>query len=160
MEKKPQSSGASQALLWTETPWGGLLKYAKSMSERQKQKSTSHWDPPPGPGLRWATDCTVLTNLPVCNRQCTESESLWSACSALNPTFISKSSSQGPGSYVKALQEPGTVVTPKEERLPGTAKLTPRWAHGDRDSMRRCAQAQAIEKSQDWDEEVSSKTYC
>ncbi|KAH0512727.1 RAS guanyl-releasing protein 1 [Microtus ochrogaster] len=30
----------------------GLLKYAKMKSERQKQRSTSHGDPPPGPGLR------------------------------------------------------------------------------------------------------------
>lgn len=88
-------------------------------------------------------DYTVLTNLRICNRQCAESETLWSARSAVNPTFISKSSFQDSGSYVKevkTLQEPGTVVTPKEERLPGTAKLRSRRAHGDRDNMREmCA---------------------
>lgn len=87
-------------------------------------------------------DCTMLTNLRICNWQCAENETFWSARSALNPTFISKSS-QDSGSYVKEVktsQEPGTVVTPKEERLPGTAKLTPRWAPGDHDSMREmCA---------------------
>ena len=60
---------------------------------------------------------------------------------------------------VKILQEPGTVVTPKEERLPGTAKRMPDEPMETVTAYGRCAQAQAREKSQDRDGELSSKTY-